>query len=57
MRFRSTATRALAPALMSVLGLGALASGVAIASVPAASAAMAHHHGNDGRELPANWAS
>ena len=48
MRFRSTATRALAPALMSVLGLGALASGVAIASVPAASAAMAHHHGNDG---------
>jgi uncharacterized protein DUF4397 len=48
MRFRSTATRALAPALMSVLGLGTLASGVAIASVPAASAAMAHHHGNDG---------
>lgn len=48
MRFRSTAARALAPALMSVLGLGALASGVAIASVPAASAAMAHHHGNDG---------
>ena len=48
MRFRSTATRALAPALMSVLGLGAMASGVAIASVPAASAAMAHHHGNDG---------
>jgi hypothetical protein len=28
---------------MSVLGLGALASGVAIASVPAASAATAHH--------------
>jgi Domain of unknown function (DUF4397) len=48
MRFRSTAAQALAPALMSVLGLGALASGVAIASVPAASAAMAHHHGNDG---------
>jgi Domain of unknown function (DUF4397) len=48
MRFRSTATRALAPALMSVLGLGALASGVAIASVPAASAATAHHHSNDG---------
>ena len=48
MRFRSTATRALAPALMSVLGLGALVSGVAIASVPAASAATAHHHGNDG---------
>src|SRR5438477_652495 len=48
MRFRSTAARALAPALMSVLGLGALASGVAIASVPAASAATAHHHGNDG---------
>lgn len=48
MRFRSTAARALAPALMSVLGLGALASGVAIASVPAASAATAHHHGKDG---------
>lgn len=48
MRFRSTATRALAPALMSVLGLGALASGVAIASVPAASAATAKHHSNDG---------
>ena len=48
MRFRSTAARALAPALMSMLGLGALASGVAIASVPAASAATAHHHGNDG---------
>jgi len=47
MRFRSTAARALTPALMSVLGLGALASGMAIASVPAASAAMAHH-GNDG---------
>ena len=43
MRFRSTATRALAPVLMSVLGLGTLASGVALASVPAASAAMAHH--------------
>ena len=48
MRFRSTATRALAPALMSMLGLGALASGVAIASVPAASAATAHHHSNEG---------
>ena len=48
MRFRSKATRALAPALMSVLGLGALASGVALASVPAASAATAHHHGNTG---------
>jgi hypothetical protein len=48
MRFRSTAARALAPALMSVLGLGTLASGVAIASVPATSAATAHHHGNDG---------
>src|SRR6266481_5978873 len=48
MRFRSTATRALAPALMSVLGFGALASGVAIASVPAASAATAHHHSNTG---------
>ena len=43
MRFRSTATRALAPVLMSVLGLGMMASGVAMASVPAASAAMAHH--------------
>jgi uncharacterized protein DUF4397 len=31
-----------------VLGLGAMASGVAIAPVPAASAATAHHHGNDG---------
>src|SRR6516164_11340241 len=48
MRFRSTAARALAPALMSVLGLGAMASGVAIASVPAASAATAHHHTNSG---------
>ena len=48
MRFRSTATRALAPVLMSVLGLGALASGVAMASVPAASAATAHHHSNTG---------
>jgi hypothetical protein len=33
---------------MSVLGLGALASGVAMASVPAASAATAHHHSNTG---------
>jgi hypothetical protein len=48
MRFRSTATRALAPALMSVLGLGTMASGVALASVPAASAAIAHHQGNTG---------
>jgi Domain of unknown function (DUF4397) len=48
MRFRSTATRALAPMLMSVLGLGALASGVAMASAPAASAATAHHHANTG---------
>jgi len=48
MRFRSTATRALASALMSVLGFGALASGVAIASVPAASAATARHHSDDG---------
>ena len=39
MRLRSTATRALATMLMSVLGLGALASGVAMASAPAASAA------------------
>ena len=43
MRFRSTATRALTPMLMSVLGLGTLASGVAMASAPAASAALAHH--------------
>ena len=48
MRFRSTATRALAPVMMSVLGLGTLASGVALASVPAASAATAHHHSNTG---------
>jgi Domain of unknown function (DUF4397) len=48
MRFRSTATRALAPMLMSVLGLGTLASGVAIASAPVASAATAHHHSNSG---------
>ena len=48
MRFRSTATRALAPALMAVLGLGTMASGVAIASVPAATAATAHHHTNYG---------
>jgi hypothetical protein len=33
---------------MSVLGLGTLASGVAMASVPAASAATAHHHSNTG---------
>jgi len=33
---------------MSVLGLGALASGVAMASAPAASAATAHHHANTG---------
>ena len=43
MRFRSTATRALAPIVMSVLGLGTLASGAAVASVTAASAATAHH--------------
>jgi len=48
MRFRSPATRALAPMLMSVLGLGTLASGVVLASAPAASAAMAHHHSNSG---------
>jgi hypothetical protein len=34
--------------LMSVLGLGTMASGVALASAPAASAAMAHHHSNTG---------
>ena len=43
MRFRSTATRGLAPMFMSVLGLGTLALGVAMASAPAASAAAAHH--------------
>ncbi|MBO0817848.1 MAG: DUF4397 domain-containing protein [Actinobacteria bacterium] len=43
MRFRSTATRALAPILMSVLGLGTLASGMAVAPATAASAAMTHH--------------
>ena len=43
MRFRSTATRGLAPLFMSVLGLGTLALGVAMASAPAASAAAAHH--------------
>jgi Domain of unknown function (DUF4397) len=48
MRFRSTAARALAPMLLSVLGLGTLASGVATASAPAASAALAHHHSDTG---------
>jgi hypothetical protein len=43
MRFRSTATRAMAPIVISVLGLGTLASGVAVASATAASAAVAHH--------------
>jgi len=43
MRFRSTATRAMAPIVISVLGLGTLASGVAVASATAASAATAHH--------------
>jgi hypothetical protein len=43
MRFRSTATRAMAPIVISMLGLGTLASGVAVASATAASAAMAHH--------------
>jgi hypothetical protein len=33
---------------MSVLGLGALAAGAALAPVAAASAATAHHHGNTG---------
>jgi hypothetical protein len=42
MRFRSTASRALAPIVLSVLGLGTLASGVAVASATAASAAQAH---------------
>jgi hypothetical protein len=43
MRFRSTAARALAPIVMSVLGLGTLAAGVAAASATAASAATTHH--------------
>jgi len=43
MRFRFSATRALAPMMMSVLGLGTLASGVAVASATAATAATAHH--------------
>src|SRR5260370_2674342 len=43
MRFRSTASRALAPVLMSVLGLGTMASAAAVASAAAASAATAHH--------------
>jgi len=43
MRLRSTATKALAPIVLSVLGLGTLASGVAVASATAASAAAAHH--------------
>jgi uncharacterized protein DUF4397 len=43
MRFRSTATKAMAPIVMSVLGLGTLASGAAVASAAAASAATAHH--------------
>jgi hypothetical protein len=43
MRFRSTATRAMAPIVMALLGLGTLASGMAVASGTAASAATAHH--------------
>ena len=43
MRIRSTATKALAPIVLSVLGLGTLASGVEVASATAASAAAAHH--------------
>ena len=43
MRLRSTATKALAPIVISVLGLGTLASGVAVASATAASAVTAHH--------------
>src|SRR5215471_16465911 len=46
MRFRSTASRALAPLAMSVLGLGTIASGVALAPATAASAAA--HHGDTG---------
>jgi hypothetical protein len=43
MRLKSTATKALAPIVLSLLGLGTLASGVAVASATAASAATAHH--------------
>jgi hypothetical protein len=43
MRFRSTASRALAPLVLSVLGFGTLTSGVAVASATAAAAATAHH--------------
>src|SRR5689334_20052272 len=43
MRLRSTATKALAPIMLSVLGFGTLVSGVAVASATAASAATAHH--------------
>src|SRR5215469_5238492 len=43
MRLRSTATKALAPIVLSVLGFGTLASGVAVASAATASAATAHH--------------
>ncbi len=43
MRFRSTATRAMAPIVMALLGLGTLASGMAVASATAASAVTAHH--------------
>src|SRR5215831_12540388 len=43
MRIRSTATKALAPIVLSVLGFGTLASGVAVASATAASAAITHH--------------
>jgi len=46
MRFRSTASRALAPLAISVLGLGTIASGVALAPATAASAAA--HHGDTG---------
>src|SRR5215831_8784946 len=46
MRFRSTASRALAPLAMSVLGLGTIASGVALAPATAASAAA--HQGDTG---------
>src|SRR5262252_4273868 len=43
MSIRSTATKALAPIVLSVLGLGTLASGAAVASAATASAATAHH--------------
>jgi len=45
MRLRPTVTRALAPLLMSALGLATLASGVAVAAAPAASASAKQNDG------------